>query len=393
MSALTNRLGRLSTELLRTIAVFCDGQSLIAFTATCRSIRQACHDSLVYQDLIRGKLRDAESTDIEITKVQLKAIITRAQNDIYILIRYAVALSKVDSLPEIQEMLSRPTGTFDAALREAMTFVPQLLTLGHSRVCSARVATMVILGLLNRTPRYHQDTLIQVAFCFACESTKSQTDSQWPVASLAFGSTIVKEFLQLDDPFQSLGCQENLYFLLGLFMRSTNGENTPSSSSLPILFQDLTALPLLFDGVPEADGEGPWRRWLRHISSILASDSSLEGSEWCGYQCDDPFFILPSSFIQNIQLHVIRAGTEIALRGHGYENGEYFSLEGRVDPATGRVTINLDYPDERRNHWHGCITPFGIFGYWEMERGYRFEGWFWIWRTTSANPIDPVCFT
>ncbi|RYC62001.1 hypothetical protein CHU98_g4215 [Xylaria longipes] len=345
-------------------------------------------------------LHNADVTKPGIKRAQLGAIMIRSRSDIHVLMRYAVALTRVDQLPSAQELLLCPAAAFDSTLRMAMAFVPHLKALGCRDVSIDATTTAMAVRLLSppqqiqTTPR-SRETLLKLAFCFANEGTSSPTDSlaanvgdqRWQATLWTLRTTIANEF-QLD-PRSALIDQHNVYFLLGLFMRALRDSRhqRPEISMLhERLLQDPAALPLPFDASSNSTVDEEWESWLRHTSLMAVREMRLKNTQWRGYRSNDPFLISFSGLMDYINLRVSGSdNTANDLKGTGYEYGRPLLLEGRLAPDTGDVLIDVILPGVERSIWHGSVTPFGILGYWTSEHGTELLGFFWIWRDDIHN--------
>ncbi|KAI0203051.1 hypothetical protein F4808DRAFT_418897 [Astrocystis sublimbata] len=388
-ASIRGTLGPLSTELLRMIATWCNGQSLLAFTATCRSIRLACHDTVVYRDVI---YRTA------ITKAQGVAITARADSDgIRILARYAVALSsKLDKLPRAGRItcLTASQYEFKILLEKVMDFLPQLLALGYSGACASRIATMAAtrpswtrVGPGMR-PVYPRELLLKLAFCFACESTETlgtsqrlrEEDETWPPAIhelQSFRDWVLGELEHSSGPVPELEDRVFLYFLLGLMLRSLP-EGSPRPPSISHGLAQTLRRAATFLPVPFAE-RSSWGVWLQRASRMLADDLTLASSEWCGYRTVNPYHLSFGGLVQ-IQLQVEDRGEDRnVLRGRGHEGTAPFSLEGRVNTYDSRVKMDLIFSSTGRTTCHGFMTPFGVVGYWSYNPESHLLGYFWFW--------------
>ncbi|KAH8904736.1 hypothetical protein BR93DRAFT_960829, partial [Coniochaeta sp. PMI_546] len=128
-------LTSLPIELTRRIAVRCPGRSLMALAATCRSVRSACNDALVFRDAIFTRLRDESIDGEHRAQKQIDALSTRAGRDLSIWARYAVAVDKTERLPTDFQLLSldippSDPQVLDRMLQSVLSFVPQILAIG-----------------------------------------------------------------------------------------------------------------------------------------------------------------------------------------------------------------------------------------------------------------------
>ncbi|KAF3199760.1 hypothetical protein TWF192_000767 [Orbilia oligospora] len=103
---------------------------------------------------------------------------------------------------------------------------------------------------------------------------------------------------------------------------------------------------------------------------VQTMDGSTSGLDYEDYYFDP--YAWP---LQNDQTN----GGFFRLRGTAdhREGGVY--LQGRIFPASGRVTLEITYPSGGTLYWVAFMTPFGIFGRWRGHMGHR-DGYLWLWK-------------
>ncbi|KAI1322245.1 hypothetical protein F5Y16DRAFT_404649 [Xylariaceae sp. FL0255] len=383
MSAVVGSFAKFSPELLRMIAVFCDGESLITFTATCHFIRYVCHDFLTYKKMVLA---------------QLRAIEKRSAGDIRILMRYSLSLSKTSSLINALDILSRSTGGPEVikVVHKVTRFVPHLVILGYNDSHTQDIITTVIATALGFSGglvkvSYSDETLLRLAFSFAHVSlshpNKKRLDikqqSRRHLDGLAtFQVTLVTKFQSY--PADTLRNLSNVYFLFGVFVKALKDQHlsTPHHClALQTQLFSFPSFPVPFDEPAESPENESWRHWLRSICSIVSGRCNIDGSTWRGYRCYGPFF-REFNVLSDVKFSVTGAAADsVHVRGDGTENGFPITLTGVIHAVTDKFSIAQNITDYVTNDWHGHLTPFGMVGYWEAQHDHVFAGFFCLWRS------------
>lgn len=112
------RLDALPKELLSYIAVASDALSILRLSQTCRTIRSACYDSLVFRELLKDRcsLWPTESLDFD-------AIETRCGKDASLWARFALADQRAWELARKESPLETPDNF--------LNWLPELLVAKH----------------------------------------------------------------------------------------------------------------------------------------------------------------------------------------------------------------------------------------------------------------------
>lgn len=114
----TIRLDTLPKELISQIAVSSDALSILSLSQTCRKIRSACYDSLVFRELLQTQ-RNLWTVD----SLDLDAIDTRCGKDAALWARFALADQKAFELSQRECPLETPERFLD--------WLPELFIVKH----------------------------------------------------------------------------------------------------------------------------------------------------------------------------------------------------------------------------------------------------------------------
>jgi hypothetical protein len=159
----------------------------------------------------------------------------------------------------------------------------------------------------------------------------------------------------------------------------------PKPSKMP--FHTLMDIPPVF-----GDSTVPFSTCHLHK---MTSPEFLCG-EWMGYYSDrrgyrgfsahaefDPpmrDIRLVASKPLNEDVKVRGVSAEIDLQSTGVDLHGHFTLEGQV-LENGTVNMKKTYVAAGWSWmWTGCVTPFGLVGFWGRTRGNSTGGYFWIWK-------------
>lgn len=113
------KLDGLPKELIAHIATFVEALSILNLSRTCRTIGNACWDSLIFKQVLRRSQR----LDWRDDSLDLDAIAHRAGNDVSVWARYAVANDKVWVLAGVKDPLE--------SRKRSIGFLPELAVVKH----------------------------------------------------------------------------------------------------------------------------------------------------------------------------------------------------------------------------------------------------------------------
>lgn len=112
------RLDALPKELLSHIAVTSDALSILRLSQTCRTIRSACYDSLVFREMLKDR-----RSFWEIDSLDFDAIDSRCGKHASLWARFALADQRAWELAQKESPLETP-GNF-------LSWLPELLVVKH----------------------------------------------------------------------------------------------------------------------------------------------------------------------------------------------------------------------------------------------------------------------
>lgn len=112
------RLDALPKELLSSIAVTSDTLSILRLSQTCRTLRSACYDSLVFRELLK-----TQCSLWPINSLDFDAIDSRCGKDASVWARFVLADQRAWELAQKESPLETPA--------KFLNWLPQLVVLKH----------------------------------------------------------------------------------------------------------------------------------------------------------------------------------------------------------------------------------------------------------------------
>ena len=239
---------------------------------------------------------------------------------------------------------------------------------------------------------------MKLAFCFAAELTEPKfTTSPSSIQLLeqrqrAFRSRRL-EFIGSLDYEEFRRGDHQTYLLLGFVIDGLHrgGLETPRFRSILVsALQHTSQLPVPFAGHGTIDDT--WEHWLHLASFSMASKSSFEEGEWCGYLSAGKELDGFRTRLENIRFQVDEGPVSNSIKGGGMVENRSFTLDGECRKENNRVILSLNCPGLHNYScgwdscyvckWEAFMTPFGIVGCLERFRAYTSQptGYLWIWK-------------
>ncbi|KAK3053367.1 hypothetical protein LTR09_005536 [Extremus antarcticus] len=401
--AQTTTLELLPKELIAHIAAFCDATSVLQSSRTCRTIRAASYDALVFKEiLIASQLNnwDADTLDID-------AISTRAAGNPEIWARYAVADQRAWHSQESSWVLRGPGSPLIRKPQDFVSYLPELHVVKHPHLQNNLWKTQLCLMPRDQTP--------SVRFCVVMalldpDGSKSYPDMEQPVLreSQLFQSNTTAAILHA-----SISAVVTLRRALRTSLRAwpfNFAANVPhialpTAAQIPLRpLNDNYQLPVPFSRrAVELLGNSKtsfsnWDSWYDlHNLAAFRSDAYLTSGTWCGYytythtgspMVDPPMLNIRFTMVSSPDRDSVTGDEVVELRAADAHDGHgKFELSGTMSYTNRSVRLKARkrYVDSGTSwDWDCQLTPFGIVGFWgtgELRRnGPSRQGIVWLWK-------------
>ena len=385
----------LPEELIAHIATCANPSSALNLSQTCRSIRSACYDGLVFKDiLITSQYHNWKQSSLNV-----KAIASRANNDAATWARYAIADERACDLSQRECPLEHP--------KNFINFLPELFVVGHPFMNGE---------CWNRFLRDRVDQKSNQVFCLAL-AILAKDDMPQVFRSLQMENDRYLKRGESMKAFLWTLCTTALLVRLSLKTRLAAWPfndaarvpyiSPPKAHQIPLEpLNDKYAIPAPFSRRAmqllgsSTSSFSSWDSWYRlHNYEAFQSPEYLTEGTWCGYyvhtvfqsgRLDPPmtdikFRILPDPTTEaptsdNIQ--------EVNMYADNCIDGiDSFSIRATVSASDNEILFRArkDYKNRRCSwDWDCRLTPFGIVGHWgnnneENDRLVRY-GMVWLWK-------------
>ena len=399
MSASTVRFDTLPHELIAHIATFVEALSVLNLGRTCKTIRSACWDSLVFKQILTASQRDCWRND----SLDLTAIARRAGNDTSIWARYAVADDKAWVLAGVDQPL--------ASRKQSINFLPELAVVKHPFLKDSCWPTAThgpfdyitshvfsyTMALLS-ADEAHISQFHSPNKCQYCNSSSAKDDpaflsgkgSLWTLCTIAINLRDALKVRRSAWPFNNNAVVPHVDF--------------PRAAQIPMQpLDDTYSLPLPFaqpgmDILSNPSSSSSWDNWYRlHTHALFASPDFLTSGTWCGYYTythPNPWLDPPMTGIKFRRTRATSSALTqtVSLEALDCRDGiDEFNVRGRLtwDGDVVFLTARKEYKNSDLTwHWHCRLTPFGFVGHWgelpqgdeESGIGLRIHGNMWLWK-------------
>ena len=392
----STKLDGLPKELIAHIACFSDVRSVLQLSLTCKTVRAACYDSLVFRYILLDRQRNfwtKRSLDVE-------AVADRSRSDAAVWAKYALA-------DEVACELSKSGGQSEIP-RQYVSFLPELAVVKHPVMydeCWKRVM---------QQPLYQKSNQM---FCLAIAVFASEHDM--PEVSRSLDMQNNEPYYSRDDSMKGF-----LWAIctIALTLRSTLRTRLaawpynnaavvphisfPRAGQIPLRpFNDSYSLPAPFSrravellGRSTSSFSG-WDSWYdQHNAAFARNLSNITNGTWCGYyvhfgaqaaSVDPPMmeihFRTPHlSAAQLDPMERMRVDLEALDCVDGIAK---FNINGTLVVNNREVLFigSKEYKNSQtRWDWDCRLTPFGLVGYWgdmQSEDGrLSRHGIVWLWK-------------
>ena len=385
----------LPKELIAHIACCSDVSSVLRLGQTCKTIRSACSDSLVFKDLLVASQRHrwaSESLDID-------AVSQQANNGTATWARYALADDMAWELSRKECPLETPQGF--------ITYLPELFIVRHpfmNALCWKRFLRKPLEQISNQV------------FCLAMAILAS--DDEMPQVSRSLRMQDIP-YLQRDETMKAF-----LWSLctMALTLRSSlkrrrdvwpynHAANKPhitppKASQLPLQpLNDHYGLPTPFSRRPvellgrSTSSFSNWDSWYyQHTSAAFHSPSFLTEGTWCGYYIhfgveeglvDPPMTDIRFQCFDHPRQaeHTFDETEAMNLHATNCVDGiDRFDVHGTICDRNRTIEFNArkQYRNGTGWDWDLRLSPFGLIGYWGVKNVHENRlsryGIVWLWK-------------
>lgn len=343
------------------IACCSDALSILRLSTTCRKVRSAVYDSLVFRKLLESSQEYRWNREC----LKTKSIEATARKDAGIWARFAVADDKAWDLAQRESNLENPDDWND--------WLPELFIVKHPFMFQQCWSCTLDGG---PTGPFSQ------VFCLALAVLAS--DNDMPRLAKTIETQQISIFAQSSMPSTLLWALCSMVLTLRASLRTrqaawpyNTAANVPHISpptALQIPFEHGLAMPFT-----KSQQFGEW--YGKHDEHLFSSPDYFSTGKWCGYYthlgaqarwCDPPmvnidFCVIPSSQHQP---------DELSLKAESCHDGiGPFNITGRLARSRMNVTENghRDVVFTAAKHythnnltwnWDLRVTPFGMLGFW-----------------------------
>lgn len=391
----STKLDALPKELIAHIACCSDAESVLRLSLSCKTIRAACYDSLVFKHILLNR----QQTFWTKGSLDIEAVTGRAENNAAVWARYALADEVACELSQRECPLEVP--------QRFVSCLPELFVVKHPFMYDQ---------CWKRFLRKPLDQKSNQIFCLAIAILASDHDMPQVFRSLRMQD---EPYLNRDDSMKGF-----LWALctIALTLRSTLRARLaawpyndaavvphisfPTASQVPLRpLDDSYNLPVPFSRrAVELLGRstssfGGWDSWYdQHNVAFARNISNFTNGTWCGYYVhfgvqaawlDPPMTEIQfrpqnSSATQLDPTEPVRVDLEALDCVDGIDT---FNINGTLEVRDREVvfTGSKEYQSSPTHwDWDCRLTPFGLVGYWghiqsEDGRISRY-GIVWLWK-------------
>ena len=375
------RLDQLPHELIAYIATSCSATSALQLSATCRTIREICHNGRIYKAILLSSI--AASAHSEDTCIDIDAIARRCASDASAWARYAVADEMVQTRSRPWNRLDSNEGS-DRATSCWSSWLPELLLVRHHMIDAFDWKYVYPPGAHEHIDQSPYNKLCWCITVTSLAQNKYMFSIERDERAQYLSRTFAAELSHLQSLHSSIAILRRM--LAGINSRA-NSLSRPCVPIPSIQAIDLCSsgphdtMPLPFD--PDA---GSWNRWheQRHHDLI----HGMTTGSWQGYYCYTRFYI---DRLDEPMRDIIFTAPDAARPLHVVAEGcvdEFggFSIEGDlVDEKDQGVTFSATkrYGIGGPNWaWDLKLTSFGLIGFWgdDPTTSMGRYGSIWLWK-------------
>lgn len=390
------KLDVLPKELIAHIACCSDAETVLRLSLTCKTIRSACYDGLVFKHMLLNR----QNQNWTQKTLDIEAIAERAGNDVVCWARYALGDEIAFSLSERECPLEVP--------QKFANCLPELFVVKHPFMYDQCWKRFLHKPLDQRPNRI---------FCLALAILASEQDMPQVFRSLRMQD---EPYLMRDDSMKgflwalctiALTLRSTLRTRLAAWPYNNNATvphiSFPKASQIPMRpLNDSYTLPLPFSrravellGRSTSSFSG-WDSWYdQHNAAFARTITNLTEGTWCGYYVHfgvQAAWLDPPMTEIRFRLKGERPFSGINSLDTGFVNLEALNCVDGIDTYDLDGTLSfrdreVAFIGQKEYHstptrwdWDLRLTPFGLVGYWghaqpEEGRTSRY-GIVWLWK-------------